>query len=76
MGKSFYKLEAYLLTSSSPTSVQPAIFKTPAGKGLENGSAPGEIDEATLRKGEVQYTTYFSQHGDLPTNAQVLVAFH
>jgi pre-mRNA-processing factor 39 len=59
-----------------PASVQPAIFKAPAGKGLENGSAPGEIDEATLRKGEVHYTTYFSQRGELPPTPQGLVAFH
>lgn len=57
-----------------PVSVQPAIIKG-GGKGLENGHA-GEIDEATLRKGEVRYTTYFQQHGEPPVNAQGLAAFH
>jgi len=47
-----------------------------ATKGIENGHPPGEIDEATLRKGEVRYTTYFQQHGELPPNAQGLAAFH
>lgn len=59
-----------------PASVQPPILRSSAGKGLENGSAPGEIDEATLRRGEVHYTTYFTQRNELPPTAQGLAAFH
>jgi pre-mRNA-processing factor 39 len=76
MGKSCFDLCNVFTNASRPASVQPAIFRAPAGKGLENGSAPGEVDEATLRKGEVHYTTYFSQHSELPPTAQGLVAFH
>lgn len=61
----------------SPVSVQPATIKPTATiKGQENGHPPGEIDEATLQKGEVRYTTYFRQHGDILPNAQGLAAFH
>jgi pre-mRNA-processing factor 39 len=60
----------------SPVSVQPSNLKSEASKGQENGHAASDVDEATLRKGEVQYGTYFQQRNDLPTNAQGLVAFH
>lgn len=60
----------------SPTSVQPADLKVDGTKGLENGHAAGEVDETTLRNGEVQYTTYFQQFGELPPNAQGLAPFH
>ena len=65
-----------MLILSRPASIQSTVFKAPFGKGLENGSAPGEIDDATLRKGEVQYSVYFAQIGELPPTAQGLVAFH
>jgi pre-mRNA-processing factor 39 len=45
-------------------------------KGLENGHSAGEVDDATLRRGEVHYSTYYQQHGDLPVNAAGLAAFH
>lgn len=41
---------------------------------LENGHA-GEIDEATLRKGEVKYSSYFQERRELPPNAQGLAPF-
>jgi pre-mRNA-processing factor 39 len=56
-------------------SVQGPSIKVEATKGLENGHAAGEIDEATLRKGEVQYSTYFENHAELPATAQGLAAF-
>jgi pre-mRNA-processing factor 39 len=60
-----------------PTSIQPANLKTEGGKSLENGHAAGEVDEATLRMGEVQYSTYFQQHGEtLPPTAAGLASFH
>ncbi|RDW77078.1 hypothetical protein BP6252_05131 [Coleophoma cylindrospora] len=61
---------------NGPVSIQPAIIKNAGSKGLENGHAVGELDEATLRKGEVQYSTYFKQSGELPVNAQGLAQFH
>lgn len=63
---------------NGPVSIQPAILKTESGKaGLENGHAAGEVDEATLKKGEVQYSTYFQQHGEiLPPTAAGLASFH
>ncbi|RDW64168.1 hypothetical protein BP5796_10670 [Coleophoma crateriformis] len=61
---------------NGPLSIQPAIIKNAGSKGLENGHAVGELDEATLRKGEVQYSTYFKQSGELPVNAQGLAQFH
>ncbi|TVY45913.1 Pre-mRNA-processing factor 39 [Lachnellula cervina] len=61
---------------NGPTSVQPVYLKMQGGKGLENGHA-GEVDEAVLRKGEVQYSTYFQQHGEtLPPTAAGLASFH
>lgn len=63
--------------NSRPSSIQPANLKIEGGKGLENGHAAGEVDEATLRKGEVQYSTYFQQHGEtLPPTAAGLASFH
>ncbi|KAG9236486.1 hypothetical protein BJ875DRAFT_372020 [Amylocarpus encephaloides] len=61
---------------NGPVSIRPANPKGGSQKGLENGHGAGEIDEATLRRGEVQYSTYFQQHGDLPLNAQGLSTFH
>ncbi|KAF4629212.1 hypothetical protein G7Y89_g8942 [Cudoniella acicularis] len=61
---------------NGPVSIQPANLKAEGHKGLENGHAAGEVDEATLRKGEVHYTTYFQQHGELPLNAAGLATFH
>jgi len=62
---------------NGPTSIQPPNLKTEGGKSLENGHAAGEVDEATLRKGEVQYSTYFQQHGEaLPPTAAGLASFH
>jgi pre-mRNA-processing factor 39 len=51
-----------------PVSVQPAHFIKLAGpgKGLENGHAVGEIDEAILRKGEARYSSYFQERRDMP----------
>ncbi|CAG8975650.1 hypothetical protein HYALB_00008409 [Hymenoscyphus albidus] len=60
---------------NGPVSIQPVNLKGEGNKGLENGHA-GEIDEAILKKGEVQYRTYFQQRGELPLNAQGLAAFH
>jgi len=52
-------------------------LKIEGGKGLENGHGAGEVDEAILRKGEVQYSTYFQQHGEtLPPTAAGLASFH
>ncbi|TAQ88412.1 hypothetical protein B7494_g3277 [Chlorociboria aeruginascens] len=62
--------------SRRPVSIQPATIKPDASKSLENGHSATEVDDATLRKGEMRYSTYFQQHGDLPTNAQGLAAFH
>jgi pre-mRNA-processing factor 39 len=65
-----------------PISIQPAYLKTTHGsgrassKGLENGHPPGEVDEATLRKGEVKYSNYYEERRELPPNAQGLAPFH
>jgi pre-mRNA-processing factor 39 len=69
----------YLLTNKltyfRPVSIRTKI-KAEGGKGFENGHTVGEIDEAILRKGEVHYSTYYQQHGELPTNAQGFAQFH
>lgn len=44
------------------------------GKGIENGHAAGEIDEATLRRGEAKYTHYFQERRFIPTEASALPA--
>jgi len=59
-----------------PVSVQPASIKVSPTKGQENGHSPSEIDEATLRRGEAHYSTYFKQHGLVLPNTQGLAAFH
>ncbi|TVY38965.1 Pre-mRNA-processing factor [Lachnellula subtilissima] len=62
---------------NGPSSIQPVNLKIEGGKGLENGHGAGEVDEAILRKGEVQYSTYFQQHGEtLPPTAAGLASFH
>ncbi|KAH6671232.1 hypothetical protein B0J14DRAFT_595608 [Halenospora varia] len=61
---------------NGPVSIQPAYLKADGNKSLENGHAAGEVDDATLRKGEVHYSTYFQQRGELPLNAAGLAAFH
>lgn len=70
--KEFLQIDREL---NGPVSVQGPSIKVEATKGLENGHAAGEIDEATLRKGEVQYSTYFQNHAELPATAQGLAAF-
>ena len=55
--------------------MQPASIKPEPTKGLENGHAASEVDDATLRKGEVHYSTYFQNHIELPATAQGLAAF-
>ncbi|KAE9381514.1 hypothetical protein N431DRAFT_321196 [Stipitochalara longipes BDJ] len=66
---------------NGPISVQPEHLKTntPSGrassKALENGHAAGEVDEATLRKGEVKYSNFYEGPRDAIPNAQGLVAF-
>jgi pre-mRNA-processing factor 39 len=60
----------------SPISVQPANLRPSATKGLENGHRAGEIDDATLRKGEARYSHYFQQTGELLASAPGLAAFH
>jgi len=67
---------------NGPISIQPPYLKTGTGsgratsKGLENGHLPGEVDEATLRKGEVKYNNYYEERREPPPNAQGLAAFH
>lgn len=67
---------------NGPVSIQPAYLKAGTGsgrassKGLENGHLPGEIDEATLRKGEVKYSNYYETRREQPPNAQGLAPFH
>ncbi|KAL3417851.1 pre-mRNA-processing factor 39 [Phlyctema vagabunda] len=70
--KEFLQIDREL---NGPISVQPIGIKS-GNKGLENGHSVGEVDEATLRKGEVRYSTYFQQHGELPVDAQGLAQFH
>jgi pre-mRNA-processing factor 39 len=66
---------------NGPVSIQPAYLKPPAplgratSKGLENGHAHGDVDEATLKRGEVRYSNYFQEHREIPLNAQGLAAF-
>jgi pre-mRNA-processing factor 39 len=43
-------------------------------KGMENGHAAGEIDETTLKRGEVKYTSYFQERSDTAGNS-VTVSF-
>jgi pre-mRNA-processing factor 39 len=78
--KEFLEIDKEL---NGPVSVQPAHLRPPpaptggrsTSKGLENGHAPGEVDEATLRKGEVKYSSYFQVRKDLPPNAAGLAPF-
>lgn len=56
-------------------SIQPAGIKPDTTKGLENGHAHGEVDEATLRKGEAHYSAYFTNHTALPATPAGLAAF-
>jgi len=71
--KEFLQIDREL---NGPVSIQPARIKLPKSLEIENGHPAGEIDDATLRKGEVHYSTYFKQHGELLPNAQGLAAFH
>ncbi|PQE27298.1 hypothetical protein CJF32_00000252 [Rutstroemia sp. NJR-2017a WRK4] len=73
--KEFLQIDREL---NGPISVQPPHIKSdPSTKALENGSVvPGLVDAASLRKGEVHYSTYFQQRRDLPVNAQGLASFH
>ncbi|KAH8657440.1 hypothetical protein BGZ60DRAFT_531607 [Tricladium varicosporioides] len=71
--KEFLQIDREL---NGPVSIQPAYLKADGNKSLENGHAAGEVDDATLRKGEVHYSTYFQQRGELPLNAAGLAAFH
>lgn len=70
--KEFLQIDREL---NGPVSVQGASINPEATKGLENGHAAGDVDEATLRRGEVQYSTYFQNHTELPVTAQGLAAF-
>jgi pre-mRNA-processing factor 39 len=63
-----------------PTSIQPAYLKTAStgrasSKSLENGHPVGDIDEATLRRGEVKYSKYFQEKREMPANPQGLIPF-
>ncbi|KAH8815376.1 hypothetical protein F5884DRAFT_772090 [Xylogone sp. PMI_703] len=62
---------------NGPTSIQPAnLNKAGGGKALENGHHAGDVDEATLHKGEVRYSTYYQQPQGPPAGlAQGLAAF-
>ncbi|KUJ22839.1 uncharacterized protein LY89DRAFT_575001 [Mollisia scopiformis] len=78
--KEFLKIDKEL---NGPVSVQPVHLRPTAtssgnqssSKSLENGHGPGEVDEATLRKGEVKYSSYFQEARELPPNAQGLAPF-
>ncbi|KAM3086838.1 hypothetical protein ACMFMF_000775 [Clarireedia jacksonii] len=73
--KEFLQIDREL---NGPISVQPPHIRSdPNTKALENGTAvPGIVDAASLRKGEVHYSTYFQQRRDVPLNAQGLASFH
>jgi len=72
--KEFLQIDREL---NGPLSVQPAYIKTnEIHKGVENGTSPSALDEVTLRKGEVRYSTYFQQSKQLSANAQGLANFH
>jgi len=71
--KEFLKVDREL---NGPVSVRPTNTISAEGtKGLENGHPAGEVDEATVRKGEVRYSAYYQQPVELPSNAAGLVPF-